>query len=449
MHSYRGTSGCMHVLTEVLSRNNMSNFLLKLARRLHSPILKGESKLHLKVGIYPYIPDLNRDQLKGLRRFVKQEFEKQYPCIDLNVTTDWNPYSVEKVAGYLTSHADSFDVLEMDTILLGEVVDEGVVQQLDLARYDLNNVLFPAALDAVTYKRNCYGVPTLHCANFLMELMVSDVPPSETEICCPLEKGEHSVEDLKKMIHRYHGVFEGVSPLVGNFRGKWELPLLFMDAYIDKYGKDSADEAVDALIDLPDNTDVLENIKWFMGLGDSLDGTNKGESGEYSDGPPVKDIVESDHIMMYGFSEWLSQIKADKLAKKKHIHASCIISPPLGAENNLLTFTDALVVNKSHFAEQKKRQAIDMFIKFYTSLTFRNKYAEGQDLKEPHPPRYVLVSRKDFYTEGLGARNKKYRELYKALSFATACPNHGIVDQHKELYKLLVDKLDLPPSTSD
>ena len=244
------------------------------------------TKVSLKVGIYPYIPDLNGDELKGLREFIKQEFEKEHPDINLTVITDWNPYSVEKVADCLSSHAESFDIVEMDTVLLGEVVDKGVVQRLDLARFDLDNALFPAAVDAVTYKGNCYGVPTLNCANFLMELIASDVPISDSEILCSLEKGDHSIKDLRKVIRRYHGLFEGVSPLVGNFRGKWELPLMFVDAYIDKHGKDSADEGVDAPIDSPDNADVLENMRWFMGLDDSPDGTNKGESGEYSDGPP-------------------------------------------------------------------------------------------------------------------------------------------------------------------
>ena len=170
------------------------------------------------------------------------------------------------------------------------------------------------------------------------------------------------------------------------------------------------------------------------------------KAGSIAMDPPVKDIADSDHIMMYGYSEWLSQVMADKMAKEKHIHASCIISPPLGEENNLLTFTDALVVNNSRFAEQKKCPAITKFIKFYTSLTFRNKYAEGQDLKKPHPPRYVIISRKDFYTQGFGAENKKYRELHEALRFAVACPNHGIVGRHKEMYEMLVDKLHLPPT---
>ena len=410
-----------------------------------------ETKVSLRVGIYPYMPDLNGDQLKGLKEFIEQEFEKQHPEIDLTPITDWNPYSVEDVVDCLTSKErddESFDIVEMDTVLLGEVVDKGVVQRLDLARFDLNDALFPAAVDAVTYKGNCYGVPTLNCANFLMELISSNVPPSDSEILCSLKKGDHSVEDLRQVIRRYHCLFKGVSPLVGNFRGKWELPMLFIDAYIDKYGKNRANEAVDAPIDSPDNADILENMKWFMGLDDSPDGTNKGESGEYSDGPPVKDITDSDHIMMYGYSEWLSQVMADKMAKQKHIHASCIISPPLGKENNLLTFTDALVVNNSRFAEQNKCPAITKFIKFYTSLSFRNKYAEGQDLKEPHPPRYVIVSRKDFYTSthGFGAKNKKYQELHEALTNAVACPNHGIVGRHKEMYEMLVDKLHLPPT---
>ena len=104
------------------------------------------------------IPDLNGDQLKRLREFIKQEFEKQHRDIDLTVITDWNPYSVDDVVGCLTSKKrddKSFEIVEMDTVLLGEVVEKGVVQWLDLARFDLDDALFPAAVDAVTYKGNC------------------------------------------------------------------------------------------------------------------------------------------------------------------------------------------------------------------------------------------------------------------------------------------------------
>ncbi len=407
-----------------------------------------ESVVGLKVGMYPYIPDLNRDNLKSLQEMIKNDFEKENPDVQLTIVTNWDPYDVDNVAGNLSSASDSFDILEIDTIVLGEVVDKGVVHPIDFSKLDLDGVFFPAAVDGVTYRGKQYAVPTLNCGNVLMELVSGDVPPSQSDLLCSLEKGVHSEQDLKKIVRRCHEDFKGVSKLVGNFRGKWDLPLMFVDAYVDTYGRDEVDEAVDAPIDSAKSRKVLKNMKWFMDLDDAPDGSNKGEDGDYKDGPPVNDIADSDNIMMYGYSEWLSQVMASKMTQKKHIHASCIIAPPLGKSNFLLTFTDALIVNNSRFGEKKKSLAISKFIKYYSSLSFRNKYAEGQDLKEPHPPRYVLIPRKDFYSKGgFGYTNKHYMQLQKILAeLAVAAPNHGIAGRHEKMNEMLVDKLHLPPT---
>ena len=50
---------------------------------------------------------------------------------------------------------------------------------------------------------------------------------------------------------------------------------------------------------------------------------------------------------------------------KKIQHVFDIIAPLLGAENNLLTFTDPLIVNKSHYSDVNNADTIDKFIVFY------------------------------------------------------------------------------------
>lgn len=59
--------------------------------------------------------------------------------ISLTVSTDWDPYNVNDVANkYLSPSSSpsgsSFDVLDIDTILLGEVADHGTLQHLNLRR---------------------------------------------------------------------------------------------------------------------------------------------------------------------------------------------------------------------------------------------------------------------------------------------------------------------------
>jgi hypothetical protein len=399
-------------------------------------------KIDLKVGIYPWIPDLGNDKLKSLKDMIKLDFQSKHPHITVTISSDWNPYSLEDFTKNLSHDSDSFDILEVDTILLGEIVEMGNVQEFDPAVDGLHDDALRVGMDAVTYKGSCYGVPTLNCGNFLLEL-ISGQEKSDSEVLSSLETGNHSLGDLQDIVRRYHDLFKGTSSMVGNFRGKWTLPLMYVDAYVDEHGASSVTEAVDAPIEA--QTKVLDNMKLFMKFDESTDGTNDGESGKYeSAAARDESIMKSDHIMLYGYSEYLSQVMSDKMQQGKHIHASCIVSPPLGKENQLLAFTDAAIVNKSHYSG-RKAAAILAFLKFYTSLDFRNKYAEGKDLKCPHPPRYVMIAREDFYTTGFGAKNKNYKELRKAFDHAVAAPNHGLADKHKKMDETLVQMLKLGP----
>ena len=59
-------------------------------------------------------------------------------------------------------------------------------------------------------------------------------------------------------------------------------------------------------------------------------------------------------------------------------------------------------------------------------MKFRNQYAEDKDWKEPHPPCYVHISRKDFYTTEFEADEKNYQILWQAMDYAVADPTHGL-----------------------
>ena len=110
-----------------------------------------------------------------------------------------------------------------------------------------------------------------------------------------------------------------------------------------------------------------------------------------------------------------------------------------------MTYTGGLIVNKSQYSDVNKANAIDKFIKFYTSLTFQNQYAEGKDLKEPHPPRYLFIARKDFYTKGFGTDEEIYQMFRQAMNCAVAAPNHGFAGKNVEINRILEEKLGLPP----
>ena len=269
----------------------------------------------------------------------------------------------------------------------------------------------------------------MHCANFLIELIAGDVD-THKEILRPLNKSaNHTLGDFKALVQRHR------VKLIGDFRGKWTLPYFYLNVYIDKHGKDRVQEGVDAP---NDESDILDAMKGFIELGEHTDGSNKSAEGCYgSDSMRVSDITKSDHVMLYDYSEWLSQVMLEKMCLSKNVHACCIIAPPLGVENNLLTFTDGLIVNKSHYSDVHKADTIDKFIEFYTSLRFQNQYAEGKDLKEHHLPQYLLFSRKDFYTKGFGAHEKNYQMLQQAMNNTIGVPNHGLALKKDEMIRML------------
>ena len=372
-------------------------------------------KINLKFGLYPYIPDLGNDNLQGLKDFIKKEFESEHPDITLTVSSMWKPYNLEKVVGCFKN--ESFDILEMDTLLLGEMVDEGVVQELDLSEHQLQGVFLDSCMDAVTYKETCYGVPTLSCANFLLELKLVTGDGDGTGVRSSLKTG---FNNLPEVVEHHRHVFKGTREHVSDSRGKWTLPMMYLDAYTAVNGSKSFLEGAHAPINVADDSIVLKHMKCT-----------------WSKDSSEEDVSESDHFMKYGYSELLAQFMADKMSKGKKIHASCIMAPP---GDNLLTFTDAIVFNKKCFSDGKQ-EAIIKFMKFYTSLSFRNKFAAGADLKEPHPPRYVMISRKDFYTEGFGASDENYKELHPKLLSSVAAPNHGLCKKIPEMNRELEEKL--------
>ena len=109
------------------------------------------TKTHLKVGIYPCIPDLANDKLQGLKDYIKTKFEGEHSDVTVTVHADWDRYKIDEVGHNLSAKAESFDILEIDTVLLGEVVDLGVLQELDANKYKLQEKFLDVGLNAVCY----------------------------------------------------------------------------------------------------------------------------------------------------------------------------------------------------------------------------------------------------------------------------------------------------------
>ena len=391
------------------------------------------SSHQLRVSIYPYIPDLAGDKLKGLTRFIADEFKKEHGVsVEVEATAD--VYDLEKFTStYLADGEDAYDVMEVDTILLGELAMQDLLQPLEGHFPVTDDVFASSAVHSVSYslqsKSHVYGVPTLQCANFLMELADLDHTPKS-----PLLKDWNTFDELKKALDRGQAEQGCASRirLAGDFRGSWGLPLFYLDAYIDKHGNKSLYDGMNDPVD----EKLLKEMKTFTDYGQLESGENPTTSGDFHEHHErlIKEVIEDQHILMYAYSENMGEVLQKAAEVTKHKRTLRIISPPLDGCNNLLTYTDAAVVNKSKFADPKRAELIKKFVEFYTSLSFRTSIAFGRDL--PHKvlyPRYVLPARTDFFTKTGAAENKYYQEFHAALKHSTPAPNHDVYDKRVDL----------------
>ena len=88
----------------------------------------------LNFAMYPYIPDLNGDKLESLKNMIKTRFEVE--CFNEGLTVELTfvdssvyAYDVDEIAKKFRNN--DIDVMEVDTILLGEIVDQDILLPVD------------------------------------------------------------------------------------------------------------------------------------------------------------------------------------------------------------------------------------------------------------------------------------------------------------------------------
>ena len=397
----------------------------------------------LRIAIFPYIPDLAGDKLVGLKQFIADEFKKK--CGEsVQVETKADPYDLKKLTStHLSNGEEAYDIMEVDTILLGELAKAGCLQPLEGHFKVTEDIYTASAVQSVGYsphfKQHLYGVPTLQCASFLMELADKDNKPKE-----PLLKEWKSFDELKKALDKAESESGPKVLLAGDFRGSWGLPMFYLDAYVDKHGKGSVYEGIDAPVD----PKLVEELKEYTDYGKPPGRDNPDTDGEFHDNHEllVNEVIHYQHILMYAYSENLGEVLQKATQEKKQKHALNIVSPALDRSNFLLTYTDAVVVNKSKFADPQRAEVIAKFVEFYTSLDFRKRFAFGQDLPESvFRPRYVLPARKAFFTEKTVAEDKYYKWFHTALQHSVAAPNHDIYQKREYLSQQLLKVLGWEP----
>ena len=165
----------------------------------------------------------------------------------------------------------------------------------------------------------------------------------------PLLKDWKSFKELKEALNKAEAGSDHRLLLFCDFRGSWGLPMFYLEAYVDKHGKDSVYEGIDAPVDDPQ---LIKELKEFTDFGELPSG--EFHSGEKGHEKLIAEVVDSKHILMYAYSENMGEALQKAAAKNKHKRVLRIVSPSLDDSNNLLTYTDAIIVNKSKFADLRE-----------------------------------------------------------------------------------------------
>ena len=247
--------------------------------------------------------------------------------------TKYDPYAGLKK--FETEYVHKFDLLEIDTATLAELVDRNLVMKLDNAHASGN--MLPAAVEAVKIKGDAYGYPTLVCGNFLIGLN-----PASNEVCA-LKRAKEDFTSLFEILNQCYEEF-----IMPNYRSHerllggrmndtygWYLPFIYLDGYIDRHGPFSITKAVSELREGTVDEELCDRLTWYINWC-SFEESNKCSDprvyGNYVTNKEqvYTDIATDKSLFFYGFSEKLSEVIRESERRKD---SYAIISSPLGEES--------------------------------------------------------------------------------------------------------------------
>ena len=316
---------------------------------------------------------------------IAKQFEmKNEGKIKIHIEEDHrkNIYDLEKMKEYLgpSDHAESYNMVEVDTAVLGEMVESKLLKPVHV---NTRQVL-PQAASAVTYKKNTYGFPTMVCSKFQVK-------------ATNLKEGESS-------------------QLIADFREPWTQATYYLNAYINKYGPSTLYRGVDSH---PLEETVLKEIKtWYDTCGKLSNGKNICTEKLKSD-QIIQAMIHSPHSTFVGYPEIIGEV----LMKVKDTPFQISSIEIDTKKKYTLLYTDAVVINP-HMDEVKHNASMD-FIEYYTSTTFRLDLAFCKHSKQ-HCIRYHLPANLDFYSNSR-LQGTLFLQFYNVVkSSGISAPNHKL-----------------------
>ncbi|CAF4608634.1 unnamed protein product [Rotaria sp. Silwood2] len=378
-----------------------------------------QDKATLKVALFPYIPDSGEDNYKGLLAFITKEFNQVSPDIVLElrpINFDDNFYDLDTLTTWLMSNGSGYDIVEIDTVLLGDLVNAGVLAPQIISSTSQAD-WHDAARMAVQMNNAIYGFPHLLCS-FL--LFTRDEQFTDVHIIDQLISilGNMSTESYR---------------LVGNLDSSWDLPALWMNSYQGSH--DSASDVTAHALHASMKSS-FENMHKFIELcnrssneNHCLDGTFR----KYLDMPAIL-FAENRSLTMFGYSERLFHVL--KHSKSEDYDNIKIIPMPIGSlQNTALFFTDAFVFRQN--MSDDVLNGARLFVEFMATPRMQASIVASAD-KPNSIPRYLMPISMKAYDDPLLVKDTFYREYLRNLT-GFSYPTVGFRNARKQIQEAILD----------
>ncbi|UJR18250.1 hypothetical protein I4U23_005153 [Adineta vaga] len=376
----------------------------------------------LKVAPFPYIPDPYNGNNAHLLQFIRDEFKKVYPKIRLNfhqMNTNDDFYDLTFLSNLLQPNESGYDVVEIDTLVLGDLVDIGLVSPQVNYTYPSTETYdwHPAAYSAVQVNQATYAYPHIMCAFFLFTHGdVTNMNPI------------HTLEELEKYVNKT-GAGQPFR-LVGNLDSSWTMTALWMDSHRDQSMLTSRAEA-EALHGYEYLS--FKPMKKFARLCDLFWRTNPCLDGTFKkDVELPAELFGNKHSpAMFGYSERLFYIlKYGLLSNPQEIKIQPI---PFGDSTYKPSFfNDAYVFRRNLSPE--KLTAAQAFVKFMASPRMQAAVVANEDFSTTKPYRYLLPMARSTYFEPVIRQDRFYASYFHDPSArGTSYPNTGVLKTRQQL----------------
>lgn len=381
------------------------------------------TKLH--VAPFPYLPDSVGDNYRSLHRFIIDAFELAHPGIELSLRPmsmkGESFYNMTFISGWLSPDGSEYDVVEIDTVILGDLVSAGLVAP-QIYHDSVSVDWHPAAAAAVRINQAQYAYPHLMCAFFLF------TRDNEVARASTIDQLDGALrKSASKGLH-----------IVGNLDSSWDLPALFIDSYADT-GINRPEGEAFALHNFQNNS--FESLFKLARLCDQNGNLNYCLDGTFAKNPDVPAMMfGGDHVQsMFGYSERLFKVLSHSDSTNKH---NIRISPlPLGTDRNEpVFFTDAFVFRRN--MPPNKLAAARAFVQFMASLDMQVALLASADSSDPNPvPRYLLPMLNSAYNHPLLMKDYYYQTFFRTLTKGAPFPNTGFLNTRQELRAAILKKI--------